>query len=61
MSRKSLKQVLMDRDDMTDEEADNAISEAREEGMNELAEGKMPFDLCDQFGLEPDYLEDFMF
>lgn len=59
MSRKSLRDVLMERDGLTAEEADKQIAEATEELHSRLAEGDMPFDLCEEeFGLEPDYLED---
>jgi len=50
-----LKKVLMQRDGMTSDEADDAISEAREM----IAEGMDPEDvLADEFGLEPDYFYD---
>jgi len=55
----SIKRTLMDRDNISSSEADNLISEARDELYNRLAEGEMPFDFCEEaFGLEPDYLED---
>jgi len=55
----NLKTVLMNRDGLTSAEADVAIEEAREEMMERLADGELPFDICEElFGLEPDYLED---
>jgi hypothetical protein len=50
-----LKKVLMERDGMTSEEADTAISEARDR----VFDGEDPDDvLQDEFGLEPDYVFD---
>jgi U3 small nucleolar ribonucleoprotein component len=55
----NLKKVLMERDNLTSEEAEKAIAEAAEELQARLANGEMPFDICDEFfGLEEDYLED---
>lgn len=57
----NLKEVLMNRDGLTSEEADEQIAEAREELMDRLSEGDMPFDICeDLFGLEEDYLLDLL-
>ena len=51
----SIREVLMRRDGMSGEEADQLIAEAREE----LAEGRDPEEICaDWFGLEPDYIWD---
>ena len=51
----TLKQVLMRRDKMTAEEADELIAEAREE----VANGADPEEiLYNDFGLEPDYIFD---
>ena len=62
MSTNSLKAVLMDRDGLTAAEADQEIREAREEFMQLITDGEMPFDYCeDRWGLEPDYLDDLMF
>ena len=59
---KTLKEVLMERDGLTSEEADQQISEARENMYQRLSEGEMPFDICEEeFGLEPDYLEDLLY
>jgi len=55
----SIKQTLIDRDNLSAIEADTLITEARNDFYNRLAEGEMPFDFCEEaFGLEPDYLED---
>ena len=61
--RKTIKQILMIRDGYTKEEADEYIAEAQaqfdlylEEGDTEGAE-----QICQEyFGLEPDYLDEFM-
>lgn len=55
----SLKKVLIERDGLTEEQADEQIADAKEELMNRLGNGEMPFDFCEEeFGLEPDYLYD---
>ena len=58
----SIKSVLMSRDDMTEEEADDLIKEAREALYERLDQGEMPDDICAEFfGLEPDYLMELMY
>ena len=53
----SLKQVIMRRDDMSSEEADKLINEAREA----INEGEDPEEvLAEFFGLEPDYIFDLL-
>jgi ribosomal protein S7 len=55
----SLVNVLMKRDGLSKEEAEQQIEEAREILFERLDEGEMPFDICEEFfGLEPDYLMD---
>jgi hypothetical protein len=60
---RSIKQILMDRDGLTAEEADDAIAEAKRE-LEEILETEGPFsesahDICaTHFGLEPDYIEE---
>ena len=57
----SIKQVLMDRDEMTAEEADAEIAACQKDFNERLADGKLPFDICSEwFALEPDYIEDLM-
>ena len=57
----SIKSVLMRRDGLTDHEADEAIAECRADFLERLAEGDMPCDICEEyFGLEPDYIEEFL-
>lgn len=53
----SLKQVIMRRDDMSSEEADELINEACEA----INEGEDPEEvLAEFFGLEPDYIFDLL-
>ena len=55
----TIKEVLMNRDDMTAEEADKLIADAKEELHSLLAEGNTcdAYEICnDWFGLEPDYI-----
>lgn len=60
--RKGIKEVLMKRDGISAEEAEDLIAQAREDFNERLEAGEMPFDLCEEwFGLEPDYLDEFMF
>lgn len=66
MPRESLKEVLMRRDRMTEDEATLEIDEAKEE-LEELIEEEGPGAICeaedlikDRFGLEPDYLDDIL-
>lgn len=57
----SIKQVLMRRDNMTSDEADELISECKSDLDMRLSEGDMPYDICQEyFGLEPDYLDELM-
>lgn len=56
---KSLLQTLMDRDGISKAEANRQIEDGKAELMERLAQGDMPFDICEElFGLEPDYLMD---
>ena len=49
----SIKQILMRRDGMSADEAEEFIQEAREA----VAEGQDPEEVCyEYFGLEPDYI-----
>ena len=50
---KTIKQVLMRRDRISANEADEMIEYAKER----IADGEDPEDVCrDEFGLEPDYV-----
>lgn len=54
-----IKQVLMDRDGCSSEEADQRIDDARE---RILVDGEDPEEvLLEEFGLEPDYIFDILY
>lgn len=58
---KTIKQVLMERDEMTQQEAEEQIKMAKEDLHERLAAGEMPHDICAEwFSLEPDYIWDLM-
>lgn len=58
----SIASVLMERDGLSKEEAEQMIDNARRELFERLEEGDMPFDICEElFGLEPDYLEELVY
>lgn len=53
----ALKQILIQRDNMTEDEADALIKEARER----VTDGENPEEiLYEEFGLEPDYIFDLL-
>ena len=57
MPDESIKQVLMRRDKMTAEEAEDLIREAKQDLFDRLDAGEYPDDICAEwFGLEPDYI-----
>lgn len=57
----SIKEILMRRDGMTSDEADDMIADAQEDFDDRINDGELPYDFCkDWFGLEPDYLIEFM-
>jgi len=57
----SIKKVLMERDGMSESEADELIKEAKADMFDRLTDGEMPDDICEEwFGLEPDYIMDLM-
>ena len=61
--RESLKEVLIRRDNLSSQEADNWISDAQNELMELMEEGNMidAENICmDFFGLEEDYLMDLL-
>ena len=64
IERKTIKEVLMERDNYTAEEADRLIQDAQNEFDDLIAAGDMMAaeEICaDYFGLEPDYLDEFSF
>ena len=58
----TIKQVLIERDGMRPEEADELIATARMELMERIAVDPIgAYEICsDYFGLEPDYLEELL-
>jgi len=57
----TIKSVLMNRDEMTAQEADELINEAREDFNQRITNGEMPWDFMQEwFDLEPDYLDEFL-
>ena len=57
----SIAKILMERDGMTQEEADTLIKQAKADMMARLVIGEMPDDICEEwFGLEPDYIEELL-
>lgn len=56
---KTIKGILLSRDGMAAENADDLIQAAKEDLGQRLLDGDLPFDICEEwFGLEPDYLEE---
>ena len=55
--RKTFDEVLRDRDGYTEEET----AEARRDILDRIMEGEDGFDVIEEYGLEPDYLEDLLF
>jgi len=52
-----IKNILMTRDGMTADEADELIQEAKDDLYERLANNELPEDICQEwFGLEPDYM-----
>jgi hypothetical protein len=59
MSRPTFKQVLMSRDGMSESEADAEVAEAKIDLASAIDDDPMSaMDFMEQYGLEPDYLED---
>lgn len=57
---RSIKQILMDRDDMTAEDAQNLIDETKDEIMDAISQGDFfaPDEImASNLGLEPDYID----
>ena len=57
MARKTFDEVLRDRDGYTEEE----VADARKDILERIMDGEDGFDIIDEYGLEPDYLEDLLF
>ena len=55
----AIRRVLMKRDGLTEEEANDLIVQARADMYKRLESGEEPHDICEEwFGLEPDYIDD---
>jgi hypothetical protein len=58
---KTIKEILMDRDGMSEIDAIDLINEAKKELKQRIDDGDLPFDFCEEyFGLEPDYMFELM-
>jgi len=55
--RPTFDEVLKKRDGYTG----NEVTEARNDILNRIMEGEDGFDVIEEYGLEPDYLEDLLF
>lgn len=61
MSRKKVVKILMERDDLTEEEANDLSNECKEDMQQAVASGDYEYaEACmkDYLGLEPDYIFD---
>ncbi len=55
----ALKQVLMERDGLTEQQAESRLQDCRRDLLRRLDAGEMPHDILQEhFGLEPDYIFD---
>ena len=57
MQRETFDEVLKRRDGYTQEE----VEETRQEILERIGNGEDGFEVIDEYGLEPDYLEDLIF
>jgi len=57
MTMSELHIAIMQRDDVSFQEADNLVNEMKEQ----LKEGDFPEDVLFEFGFEPDYVMDLLF
>ena len=57
----TIKQVLMRRDNMSEEAAEELILQAKDDLDERLINGETPDNICEEwFGLEPDYIFDLL-
>lgn len=62
MADYDIKEVLMRRDGMSEEAADRLLEELYEEMLEAIGRGEDPGEiLMDQLGLEPEYLDEWLF
>ena len=58
---KTIKQVLMERDNMSEKQADELIELCKDDLNERLLIGENCYDICEEwFGLEPDYLQELL-
>jgi len=61
--QETIKEIIMERDGLTEEGADNLIDQAREALHEYLADDDQDsaYNICEEyFGLEPDYLDELL-
>ena len=59
MPTKTIKEIIMERDGYTEDEADVLIQDAINDLYERLGNGEMPENICEEwFGLEPDYINE---
>ena len=59
---KTIKEILIERDDISEQAAEDLINDARKDLYKRLEDGEDASDICfDWFGLEPDYLIDLIY
>jgi hypothetical protein len=56
-----IKKILMKRDGMTEEEAEDLIQDCKEDLVQRLGDDETPMEICAEwFGLEPDYIDELL-
>jgi hypothetical protein len=62
MHRKTIKEILMSRDGMSENEAQNLIRDAKIALEESISNGDPDYDICmNWFGLEPDYIYELLY
>ena len=62
MKRQTIVEILMERDRIPREEAQQRVDQAREDFNERLAQGRPPWDLCyEHFNLDEDFLDEFLY
>jgi len=57
----TIKEVLIERDGMSPNNADELINQATQDLNERLLNGEIPFDICEEwFGLEADYIDELL-
>ena len=61
MRHMTLKQIIMRDEGLTSDQADKRLEQARRDIMERIECGELSFDFMEEeFGLEPDYLDDLL-